>query len=87
MTKMRPVCDRHKNMQMVPCSRKTTTGKNESHICPVPGCGRRHNDQGYFDGIEAKPSAQINSQTNRREAARAAILKAIEERRPAEPRR
>jgi hypothetical protein len=30
-------------------------GKTEGYICPVPGCGRRRDDEGYFTLIKAKP--------------------------------
>jgi hypothetical protein len=42
----RPVCDRHPNLQMIRCS---TSG----YECPVPGCDRHCDDNGYFD-IEVK---------------------------------
>ncbi len=83
MKKVHPSCDRHRNLQMVPCALKTSSGPMEGHICPVPGCGRGHDGLGYLDASDAKMSARANLQTNRREAARTAILKAIEERRAA----
>ncbi|HYL13612.1 MAG TPA: hypothetical protein VEV41_11285 [Terriglobales bacterium] len=52
MTK--PSCDRHKNLQMVPFSFAYSTGTISGHVCPVPGCGRVHDEEGYFDVIEGK---------------------------------
>jgi len=39
---------------MVPFSFVDPTGKVTGHICPVPGCGRLHDKQGYFDVVEGK---------------------------------
>jgi hypothetical protein len=79
--KIHPSCDRHRNLQMVPCTVKRGAGRTEGHICPVPGCGRGHDGRQYFDATKARLSTRVGVQTNRREAARAAILKTIEERR------
>ncbi len=44
MARLRPICDRHTNLQMIPCSLKTTTGQAHgdahayAYVCPVPGC-------------------------------------------------
>jgi hypothetical protein len=73
----RPHCDRHKNLQMVPCSLTRQAGSESGHVCPVPGCGRHHDREGYFDRFETR--AAQPKPPNRREAARAAILKAIHE--------
>ena len=43
-----PPCDRHKNLQMVPLSQIFV------HACPVPSCGRCHDEQGYFEVIEGQ---------------------------------
>jgi len=44
-----PPCDRHKNLQMVPF------GRTDIDVCPVPSCGRCHDDQGYFEVVEGQP--------------------------------
>jgi len=80
MVRSRPVCDRHTNLQMIPCTFQTPTGKASGYVCAVPGCGRHHVDAGYFDG--PVKSAQEQSKPNRQAAALAAILRAIGE--PAE---
>src|SRR6266481_1050635 len=80
MTRLRPVCDRHANLQMIPCSLKTATGQANGYICPVPNCGRHHGDDlGYFDAVETRVLLE-GSIPNRRDAARAAIMKVLEER-------
>ena len=80
MATSRPVCGKHKNLQMIPCSLKRTTGQSQGYVCPVPGCGRHHDDEGYFDLVETKPLLENSTAKNRRDAARAAIMKAIQER-------
>jgi hypothetical protein len=75
MAKSRPMCDRHGNLQMIPCSLQTPAGKTYGYVCAVPGCGRYHGPQGYFSApIEGEESA---IKLNRRAAAREAILRAI----------
>jgi hypothetical protein len=81
MTRLRPVCNRHTNLQMIPCSLKRTTGQAQGYVCPVPGCGRHHDDEGYFDVVETKALLEDSTPKNRRDAARAAIMKALEDRR------
>ena len=51
MTRLRPACDRHTNLQMIPCSLKKMTEQAHAYVCPVPGCGRHHDDTGYFDAV------------------------------------
>jgi hypothetical protein len=82
VTSLRPVCDRHTNLQMIPCSLKTTTAQAHGHayVCPVPGCGRHHDDRGYFDAVETRALLEDSAPKSRRDAARAAIMKALEER-------
>jgi hypothetical protein len=80
MASSRPVCDRHPNLQMIPWSLKTTTGQSDGYVCPVPGCGRHHQDGWYFDVVETKPSLEDGTPKDQRDAARAAIMKAIHER-------
>jgi hypothetical protein len=65
---------------MIPCSLKRTTGQSHGYVCPVPSCGRHRDDEGYFDVVETKPSLDGGTPKNRRDAARAAIMKAIQER-------
>jgi hypothetical protein len=90
-----PNCDRHPNLQMVPCRLKRNQTVVSGHICPVPGCGRCHSDQSYLRPgdvellagpdlvVPAKkgPAKSISSDRplNRHAAARAAILRAIEQ--------
>jgi hypothetical protein len=77
MASLRPVCDRHTNLQMIQCSLKRTTGSSQGHICPVPGCGRHYDDEGYFDVVKTKAQLEESGPKNRQDAARAAILKAL----------
>jgi hypothetical protein len=89
-----PNCDRHPNLQMVPCRLKRDKVVVSGYICPVPGCGRCHLDQGYLRLGDVEllagpdlmvprkgPAKSISSgrPLNRHAAARAAILRAIEE--------
>jgi hypothetical protein len=43
-----PPCDRHTNLEMVPF------GQTLIDVCPVPSCGRCHDDQGYFEVVDGK---------------------------------
>jgi hypothetical protein len=43
-----PPCDRHKSLEMVPL------GQTLIDVCPVPSCGRYHDDQGYFEVVEGQ---------------------------------
>ena len=43
-----PPCDRHTNLEMVPF------GQTFIEVCPVPSCGRCHDDQGYFEVVDGK---------------------------------
>jgi len=98
MNRSHPNCDRHTNLQMVPCWLKHENRVVAGHVCPVPGCGRYHAEEAYLAAKEVElvlgPKASelkkaiknINPQPtespkplNRQEAARAAILKAIEQ--------
>jgi hypothetical protein len=49
-----PPCDKHKNLQMVPFRLESPTGQTFVHACPVPSCGRQHDDQGYFEMVEGQ---------------------------------
>ena len=49
-----PVCDRHTNLQMIPCLFEKRTRRTLGHICPVPSCGRHHDDGGYFDMVDPR---------------------------------
>lgn len=82
MARLRPVCDRHTNLQMIPCSLKTTTGQAHGYVCPVPNCGRHHDDTGYFDAVKTRALPEDSSPRNRRDAARVAIMKVLEQRLP-----
>lgn len=102
MSRSRPNCDRHPNLQMVPCWVKRPKGVTSGHICPVPGCGRYHVDEMYLAAGEvemalgpkpvasakgaltkAPPNEVISDRPlNRQAAARAAILRAIQQKQP-----
>ena len=69
-----PFCDRHQNLQMVPFTFKYPTGTITGHVCPVPGCNRHLDDQGYFDLVGGKP---VRDPRTRVASARAAIMRAI----------
>jgi len=43
-----PPCDRHKNLELVPF------GQTLIDVCPVPSCGRCHDDRGYFEVVDGK---------------------------------
>ena len=99
MIRSYPTCDRHTNLQMVPCWVQRAKAVAAGHVCPVPGCGRYHVDDAYRDATEIelvlgqkKPTptksmikksgssqAAPDKPMNRHTAARAAILKAIEQ--------
>lgn len=44
-----PPCDRHTNLQMIPF------GQTLVDVCPVPSCGRCHDNQGYFEVVDGQP--------------------------------
>ncbi len=82
MARLHPACDRHTNLQMIPCSHETKNGSVRGYVCPVPNCGRHHNDDlGYFDAVETRALLE-DSIPNRRDVARAVIMKTLEERLP-----
>ena len=76
MIRIRPSCDRHKNLQMIPFSIKHPTGKI-SHACPVPSCNRHHDNEGYFDMVDDKPVREEDTSRNRIASARDEIMRAI----------
>ena len=51
---MTPSCDKH-NLQMVPFRLESPTGQKFVQVCPVPSCGRHHDNQGYFEVVEGQP--------------------------------
>jgi hypothetical protein len=75
MARSRPTCDKHPNLQMMPCSLQTMEGKTFGFVCAVPGCGRYYGPKGYFDAPVEGAESEIK--LNRRAAAREAILRAI----------
>ena len=98
MNRSHPNCDRHTNLQMVPCWLQRENRVVTGHVCPVPGCGRYHAEGAYLGAKDvelvlgpkasvlrkaiktANPEAPESAKPlNRQEAARAAILKAIEQ--------
>jgi len=87
MAHLRPACDRHTNLQMIPCSLKKTSEQSHgyahayAYVCPVPGCGRQHDDTGYFGGGGTGALLENGIPRNPLDAAaRAAITKALEQR-------
>jgi len=62
-----PPCDRHKNLQMVPCAFERPTGMVLGHICPVPSCGRYHDNEGYFDVVDDQIRGQNPAPISARE--------------------
>ena len=66
-----PPCDRHKNLQMVPFDRTFIC------VCPVPSCGRCHDDQGYFEVVEGQLVRGDSASPNRLFSSREKILKTI----------
>jgi hypothetical protein len=72
-----PSCDRHKNLQMVPFSLENTGGTVYGHVCPVPRCGRRHTENGYFDLVDGKPTPQEKTIRSRITSVRNEILRTI----------
>ena len=72
-----PSCDRHKNLQMVPFFLEFTGGTFSGHVCPVPGCGRYHSENGYFNLVDGKPAWQEKTIRSRITSARNEILRAI----------
>ena len=77
MTSSRPVCDKHPNLQMLTCSLNRTTSSSQGHVCPVPCCGRHHDDEGYFDVVETAALIEENSPKGQHDVARAAIMKVL----------
>jgi hypothetical protein len=70
-----PVCDKHKSLQMIPCVVERPTGWVSGHVCPVPGCGRHRDEDGYFD--IAEPRVPAPEKQNKQAAARAEIMRMI----------
>ena len=66
-----PPCDRHKNLQMGPF------GRTFICVCPVPSCGRCHDDQGYFEVVEGQFVRGDRASPNRLFSSREKILKTI----------
>ena len=73
MPRIHPGCDRHPNLQMVPCGLKRTNGQSLGYVCPVPSCGRHRDHEGYFDVVGTRRSLDDSAQRNQREVA---IMKA-----------
>lgn len=72
-----PVCNRHPNLQMIPCSLTRAAGSSNGYRCPVPGCGRHCDEQGYFD-VELRPRAEddtmsCQTEPHARDASRAYV--------------
>lgn len=64
MKPARPTCDRHTNLQMVPCWVKRRGAVVAAYACPVPGCDRYRTHEGYLNAadlevvLEASASAR-----------------------------
>jgi len=72
-----PPCERHKNLQMVPFFIEYTSGPVSGHVCPVPGCGRHHTENGYFDLADGKPAREEEPLKNKITLARDEIRRVI----------
>jgi len=66
-----PPCDRHQSLRMVPL------GQTLVYVCPVPSCGRCHDDQGYFEVLEGQLVRGPRAAPNRLFSAGEEILKVI----------
>ena len=86
MASSRPSCDKHPNLQMISCSLKRATGPSQSYVCPVPGCGRHLDDEGYFNVVETTVLIEESSPKNQQQLARAAIMKALRQPQNTSPR-
>ena len=73
MARSRPACDKHPNLQMIPCSLKRTIGPSQGHVCPVPDCSRHHDDEGYFDVVNPRILREESGPQNQHEAVKTAI--------------
>jgi hypothetical protein len=62
---------------MVPFYLEFTRGTVSGHVCPVPGCGRHHSEDGYFDLVDGKAAREKKTIKNRIASARNEILRAI----------
>ena len=49
-----PTCDRHTNLQMVPCWLRLGRAVVSGHSCPVPGCARYHTQEGYRNAADVE---------------------------------
>ena len=54
MQRTHPTCDRHTNLQMVPCWLRRGRAIVAGHSCPVPGCGRYHTREGYLNAADVE---------------------------------
>ena len=52
MKPARPTCDRHTNLQMVPCWVKRRGALVAAYACPVPGCSRFRTHEGYLNSAD-----------------------------------
>jgi hypothetical protein len=72
-----PPCDKHRNLQMVPFLVQVSTGQALVYVCPVPSCGRRYDDQGYFEFVDGEAVRGQSAAPSRTFSARETILMAI----------
>ena len=66
-----PPCDRHTNLLMVPF------GQTFIDVCPVPSCGRCHDDQGYFEVVDGQLVRGQVAAPNRVRVTNERVLKAL----------
>lgn len=55
-----PLCDKHTNLLMVPL--RASAGRTFVHLCPVPSCGRHHDDEGYFEVVNGRVVREANAE-------------------------
>ena len=70
MTRPRPTCDRHTNLQMVGCWLKRGHAIVAGHACPVPGCGRYHTVEGYLNAADIELVVGLQGRIRKKGVAR-----------------
>jgi uncharacterized protein YuzB (UPF0349 family) len=65
-----PPCDRHKSLEMV-------LGQTLIDVCPVPSCGRCHDEQGYFEVVDGELVRGQIAEPSRLVAATERMLKTL----------
>ncbi len=83
MSRSYPTCDRHSNLQMVPCWMKYPKCIKSGYVCPVPGCGRCFVDESYLNAedvelvIGPKPVASTSDTLNKAISKEAASVRPL----------